>query len=150
MSNGTLLPSVSAIKSITLEYYSLSCYLLSYTSLSFFRSMITQDSKTVAMIMKVAQRRKNWELLRRDYAIKFPSMNMQMPKDSASLSRYALCANSLSMSKKINASKERQINDTSRNSSVKGCRGRKCERVDNLTRRSRESTLDALVAEAGL
>ena len=151
MSNGTLLSPVSA----SMLFNGTRCFSLkavtysSYASLPFFRSMITQDSKSVAMIEKVVQRRKKWELIRRDYAIKYPSMNMQMPKDAASLSRYAICASSLSMSKKINASKERKINDTSPNSCIKGCKG-KSEKVDNLTRKSRESTLDALVAEAGL
>lgn len=86
----------------------------------------------------------------REYAIKFPKMSMSLPKDASSLSNYVLdgCCG-VSSKTKSKASKGRQVYDGQMIAS--GCKGgSRRGRVDGLTRKNREKTIDVLIAEAGL
>ena len=131
------------------------------------------------------ERRKKWETLRKEYASKFPKMEMTLPKDAASMSNYALdgCKEPQSTKAKKKHDEIRTSNGESSSNSVgyqtpttggssskreslcsnnllvrtrtTGGRsgsntGRGRSKVDELTRKNRENTLDLLVAEAGL
>lgn len=123
---------------------------LFFLPMTFFRSIIFQDSKTLSMIAKVVQRRKKWEFIRREYAIKFPTMNMAVPKNAASLSHYAIRSETSKPNKKAscNVTRRSSINNHATTSSQnessgsKGCKG--------PMRKNRENTLDSLVKDAGL
>lgn len=64
-----------------------------FVPLSFFKPFL-KDSRTHAVVEQVAERRTTWELLRKDYAIKFPKMSMKLPKDVESMSKYCMCRKS--------------------------------------------------------
>ena len=64
-----------------------------FVPLTFFKPFL-KDSRTHAVVEQVAERRKAWEMLRRDYAIKFPKMSMKLPKDVESMSKYSMCRKS--------------------------------------------------------
>jgi hypothetical protein len=109
--------------------------------------MISQDPKTLAMIEKVVERRKEWELIRKEFALKYPTMAMHLTKDASMLSNYAIRSDfSSSTSKKKRVSKA----DNQPNTADKGCKSNGRVKSDGLTRKNRENTLDQLIAEAGL
>jgi hypothetical protein len=110
--------------------------------------MISQDPKTLAMIEKVVERRKEWELIRKEFALKYPTMAMHLTKDASMLSNYAIRSDlsSSTTSKKKRVSKA----DNQANTADKGFKSNGRVKTDGLTRKNRENTLDELVAEAGL
>lgn len=127
-------------------------------SLPFFRSLIAQDARTLAMVENVAERRKKWESLRKEYASKFPRMAMTLPKNASLLSNYALDGyNDLSSTKSkrkqgSHASKGYKTHASMSRETAKwrGSGSGRSVQVDGLMRKNRESTLDLLVVDAGL
>lgn len=53
-----------------------------FCRLSFFKQFLSQDTVTFSIVEQVVDRRKKWELLRKEYATKFPKMSMKLPKVS--------------------------------------------------------------------
>jgi CRP-like cAMP-binding protein len=120
---------------------------LYFLPMSFFRSMISQDATTSALIEKVVQRRKKWEFIRREYALKFPTMSMTLPKGATSLSHYAIRGNDVSAApksrKKRDANNDVDSTTSENDDGSNGSRG-------NTMRKNRENALDSLVRNAGL
>ena len=118
-----------------------------FVPLTFFKTFLAQDAKTLAIIEQVVERRKKWAYLRRDYAIKFPNMSMKLPRDVESMSLYAISSSSAnwgSSKKSKSSSSSNQEEDVSAKST-----GRL--KADSLIeRQSRAKTLELLSSEAGL
>ena len=97
------------------------------------------------MVEKVVQRRKKWEFLRREYALKFPTMSMKIPKDASRLSHYAMQTPEKrpAIASQVNAAQSLEIDQPRKEDSSN-------KRMDNIMRKNREITLDLLLAEAGL
>ena len=113
--------------------------------------MISQDSKTLSMIEKVVQRRKKWEFLRREYALKFPTMSMKIPKDASRLSHYAIRNVAYLPTPEKKPIARSQENTVQSDDTDQPCNDdSKNGRIGNIMRRNREITLDLLVTEAGL
>ena len=117
--------------------------------------MITGDAKTFSMIENVVERRKKWEILRREFAIKFPTMSMALPKDASHLSKYAIRNVAFSSTAKKNRGYGSQAREMAGDLQVSVEKDQKSRRsssriVSGLTRKNRENTLDMLAAEAGL
>jgi hypothetical protein len=55
-----------------------------------FRSFFRNQPKTLKLIERVAQKRMNWEKVRRDFAMKFSSMPLTLPKNAIKISNYHL------------------------------------------------------------
>jgi CRP-like cAMP-binding protein len=109
---------------------------LYFLPMSFFRSIISHDATTFSLIEKVVKRRKKWEFIRREYALKFPTMAMSLPKGSSSLSHYAIRRNDVAAvksRKKRDSKKEHNNDDTT-----------VTENDDS------KNALDSLVTNAGL
>lgn len=116
-----------------------------FVPLSFFKPFL-KDSRTHAVVEQVAERRRTWEMLRRDYSIKFPKMSMKLPKDVESMSKYSMCRKSSikAVKKKPQGKSEEPFNSTpSRQSEVDGL-------MKENMRENRRKTLDSLANEAGI
>ena len=123
---------------------------LFFLPMTFFRSMISQDVKTLSIIEKVVHRRKKWEYIRREYAIKFPTMSMRLPKGAVTLAQYAIRTDiPNSKSKKKRGGKPEKSRPS---------RGPMCVEEDSSgrgtakghMRKNRENALDLLVKDAGV
>ena len=116
-----------------------------FVPLSFFKPFL-QDSRTHAVVEQMAERRKTWETLRRDYAIKFPKMSMKLPKDVESMSKYSMCRkSSVKVERKKPQAKSKESSSTpSRQSKVD--HGLMKENM----RENRRKTLDSVANEAGI
>ena len=84
-----------------------------FVPLSFFKPFL-QDSRTHAVVEQMVERRKAWEIIRRDYAIKFPKMSMKLPKDVESMSKYSMCRKS--SIKVVNKKRQAKLETPSRQS----------------------------------
>ena len=118
-----------------------------FVPLTFFKSFLAQDAKTLAIIEQVVERRKKWAYLRRDYAIKFPNMSMKLPRDVESMSLYAISSSSVKHRGSSNKSKS-ALPKQEEHISVKSTGRLKADSL--IERQSRAKTLELLSSEAGL
>ncbi|KAL9183122.1 hypothetical protein ACHAXT_004909 [Thalassiosira profunda] len=120
-----------------------------FLPLSFVKPFLAEDAATRSLVDRVAQRRRKWELLRREYAAKFPQMSMQLPKDAASMSRYAMdgCDPPPRLSRIARQSGGSRKTDAESTATGSPIEGRHSGKVDGLLRPNRAATLDGLFGE---
>ncbi len=74
----------------------------------FLHTFLAHQEKTKKLIHKMADKRRHWESLRLDYAIKFPSMPRKLPKDWKQMSLYVLHPDSVLTAVERRQQKEKQ------------------------------------------
>ena len=74
----------------------------------FLHTFLAHQEKTKKLVHKMADKRRHWESLRLDYAIKFPSMPRKLPKDWKQMSLYVLHPDSVLTAVERRQQKEKQ------------------------------------------
>ncbi|GMH79333.1 hypothetical protein TL16_g08108 [Triparma laevis f. inornata] len=77
-------------------------------SLSQFTSMVSALPKTLMLVQKVVQKRKDWEKLRTDYAVNFPTMKCCLPANATDMSKYSLSKESAMSETELKDLKEKK------------------------------------------
>jgi len=77
-------------------------------SLSQFTAMVSALPKTLMLVQKVVQKRKDWEKLRTDYAKAFQTMKCSLPNNASEMSKYSLSKESAMSESELKDLKEKK------------------------------------------
>ncbi|GMH68873.1 hypothetical protein TrST_g3172 [Triparma strigata] len=77
-------------------------------SLSQFTAMVSALPKTLMLVQKVVQKRKDWEKLRTDYAKAFQTMKCSLPNNATEMSKYSLSKESAMSESELKDLKEKK------------------------------------------
>ena len=74
-----------------------------------FYQFLSQVPRTMTLVEKVVQKRKNWEKLRVEYAKNFPTMKCTLPANSSEMSKYSLSRQSTMSESELKELKEQNL-----------------------------------------